>query len=919
MVTQFRNYMTSLPSRLAAAFMAAIRYGYQVAISPIAIAVAGAKAANAWINDPEAAKRALRERRTQAIRAALGPQLSADTRGWPVNQILHDDVIEPLPSDRAELTCRAYHGRAAFHAGARLQRRLRARNFALSVGAFILVSATAYLLGRNGSSLAWQWGSTAAGLCIAVAGGYVFRLSLGLTPAAWRAMVPAGALLKEEEIHDVNEFGARVLLKVTPPETPADLVGSYRAWTYDRDGNPVDGQIVPDDLSVSYLRKALVDESVPMAVAGIAILLAGLFVATDSLSWFIAPIAAGAAAVWSFLSIFDLASIAKTRAAAAREALAVSAYPKLIEQEGKSKFADFDLALNEQIQRAIEDKSAFILLGTTTDLFFERRDPYTPAKGGMPFGLSTNDLSTHMLALGQTGSGKTAGIIRPVVWQWHQAKAGGLLVLDGKGQLPKELAGLPDYQVISPKSSRFNPIQNLKPDEVADTLFKLFSSEKGNSGDVSGNEWEQFARELLRSTAKVLALMNALRPDEWPWNLSSIYRLAFESGSRDVAKELIENEHMHLLPGHLLRAYDSFMVRHMQKAIETRSSIELNLETWLGTLINDQELGSWADCVDGVEIEDCLYGAKIGLALPDSQTGVAISTLAKRRFFSAIKRRDDDWKDEGQEPALLVVDKSQNRDGQEPIQLVVDDGATPYDWRSDGQVPVLLVVDEAQDLVSHEELAILPKARSLGLCSLYATQGLDGLQVALQDKEAMNMLLDTFCSFVSLPVSSDMTLDFVSHRLGTAPRVVFSEVSANTTDPVATANLYGANAGGYSSGTLAAKAQTSDEMIRVGRSYSHVGQAISTVAELAKKMGAEQAWQQLPAAIRRERPAGSVKIGEIPLVEPDEIRSLTMNKFTALAAVNRSGSIRRAQIRLNPMFAFPIEEKTEQVAEEVTA
>lgn len=903
MVTQFRNYMTSLPSRLAAAFMAAIRYAYQVAISPISLAVAGAKAVNAWINDPEAAKRAWRERRTAAIREALGPQLSADTRGWPVNQILHDDVIEALPSDRAALTRRAFYGRAAFHAGARLQRRLRARNFALSVGALILVSATAYLLGRNGSSLAWQWGSTAAGLCIAVAGVYVFRLSLGLTPAAWRAMVPAGALLQEEEIRDVNEFGARVLLKVTPPETPADLVGSYRAWTYDRDGNPVDGQIVPDDLAVSYLRKALVDESVPMAIAGIAILLAGLFVATDSLSWFIAPIAAGAAAVWSFLSIFNLASIAKTRAAAAREALEVSAYPKLIEQQGKSKFVNFDLALNEQIQRAAEDESAFIILGTTTDLFFERRDPKTPAESGMPFGLSTNDLSTHLLALGQTGTGKTAGVIRPIVWQWHQAKAGGLLVLDGKGQLPKEMVGLPGYQVISPKSSRFNPIQNLKPDQVADTLFQLFSSEKGNSGDVSGNEWEQFARELLRSTAKVLALMNALRPDEWPWNLSSIYRLAFEAGSRDAAKALIENEHMHLLPTILKRAYDSFMVRHMQKAIETRSSIELNLETWLGTLINDEELGSWANCVDGVEIEDCLYGAKIGLALPDSQTGVAISALAKRRFFSAIKRRDDDWKEEDQEP-----------------ELVLDDGAAPYDWRSEGEEPVLLVVDEAQDLVSHEELKILPKARSLGLCSLYATQGLDGLQVALQDKEAMNMLLDTFCSFVSLPVSSDMTLDFVSRRLGTAPRVVFSEVSANTTDPVATANLYGANAGGYSSGTLAAKTQTSDEMIRVGRSYSHVGQAISTVAELAKKMGAEQAWQQLPAAIRRERPAGSVKIGEIPLVEPEEIRSLTMNKFTALAAVNRAGSIRRAQIRLTPMFAFPTEEmKTEQAAEEVAA
>ncbi|PTU77371.1 type IV secretory system conjugative DNA transfer family protein [Pseudomonas aeruginosa] len=528
------------------------------------------------------------------------------------------------------------------------------------------------------------------------------------------------------------------------------------------------------------------------------------------------------------------------------------------------------------------ENSMFITLGTATDLFAERRDPYSPPKAGMPFGLSIADLSTHILALGQTGTGKTAAVIRPVVWQWQEAKAGGLLVLDGKGQLPKELAGLPNYQVISPESSQFNAIQNLPPDEVADTLFQLFTSTKGNSGDVGGNEWEQFARELLRSTAKVLALMNALEPAQWPWNLSSIYRLAFEAGSRDAAKALIENEHMHLLPGHLHRAYSSFMVRHMQKANETRSSIELNLETWLGTLINDQELGSWADCVDGVEIEDCLYGEKIGLALPDSQTGVAISALAKRRFYTAIKRRGDGWKSEGQEPVLLVV-------------------------------------DEAQDLVSHEELAILPKARSLGLCALYSTQGLDGLQVALKDEQATIMLLDQFRSVVSLQVGSDMTLNYVSQRLGTAPRVVFSEVNANTTDPAATANLYGANAGGYSTGTLAARAQTSEEMIKVGRSYSHVGQAISTVAELAKKLGVEQAWQQLPAAIRRERPAGSVKIGEIPLVSPDEVRALTMNKFTALAAVNRCGTIRRAQIRLTPMFSFPTETKTEQAAEEVAA
>ncbi|WNF54229.1 TraM recognition domain-containing protein [Pseudomonas sp. SG20052] len=841
MVTQFRNYMENLLL---------------------------------WFTDPEAAKRAWRERRTTALRTALAPQLSTDTFGWPIEQIIHDDVIDPIPADRAAITRRAYYGRAAYHSGARLQKRMRARNFVISIVSFLVVCATAYLLGRNGSSLAWQWGSTAAGACMVIAGIYLFGCARGLTADSWRLILPAGPLLTEEEIEDVKEFGARVLLRVTPPQTPSDLVGSYRAWTYDRDGNPVDGQIVPDDLSVSYLRKAAVDESVPMAVAGIAFSMAGAFVATDSISWFFAPIVAGAAAVWSLLSIFDLSSIAKTRAAAAREALAVSAYPKLIEQEGKSKFSDFDRALDEQIKRAISEQSPFIQLGISTDLFAERRDPFSPAKAGVPFGMTVADLSTHLLIVGLTGTGKTAACIRPVVWQWQAAKAGGLLVLDGKGQLPTELVDLPGFQVISPGNASFNAIQNLRPDEVADTLFKLFSSDKGNAGDVSGNEWEQFARELLRSAAKVLALLNALEPTEWPWTLGSIYALAFEPGSRERAKVIIEEGSAcgHLMPGHVRRAYNGFMVRHIEKADETRSSIELNLETWLGTLINDQDLGAWADTEEGIEIEDCLYGAMLGLALPDTQTGVAISALAKRRFYSAIKRRGDGWK-------------------------------------ADGQTAVLLVVDEAQDLVSHEELAILPKARSLGLCAVYSTQGLDGLQVALKDEQATIMLLDQFRSIVSAQIGSDMTLAYVSKRIGASPRVVFSEVAANSTDPVAMANSYGVNAGGYSAGTLAARAQTSDEMLKLSRSYGHVGQAIQTMSELAKKFGAEQAWQQLPAVIRRERPAGSVKIGEIPLVAVEEIHSLTMNKFTALAAINRCGTIRRSQIRLIPMFQFPTEEK----------
>jgi len=63
------------------------------------------------------------------MREAIVGQLAKDAPGWPVEQILHDEVSEPehRPVDRAGQTRRLLFGRAALHAAARIESRLLAR------------------------------------------------------------------------------------------------------------------------------------------------------------------------------------------------------------------------------------------------------------------------------------------------------------------------------------------------------------------------------------------------------------------------------------------------------------------------------------------------------------------------------------------------------------------------------------------------------------------------------------------------------------------------------------------------------------------------------------------------------------------------------------------------------------------------
>ena len=76
------------------------------------------------------------------------------------------------------------------------------------------------------------------------------------------------------------------------------------------------------------------------------------------------------------------------------------------------------------------------------------------------------------------------------------------------------------------------------------------------------------------------------------------------------------------------------------------------------------------------------------------------------------------------------------------------------------------------------------------------------------------------------------------------------------------------------------------------------------LGKLAEKSGVEKAYKLLPAALREGEKAGTTKIGAHENVSSAEVDALCVDEFSAIAVVNRAGSVRRDVIKLNPIFSF---------------
>lgn len=721
--------------------------------------------------------------------------------------------------------------------------------------------------------------------------GLLFILStIFMGSFGWRRFLPSRLVLPEE-VDAVEKLIERTVLRACPEETPPDLKDRFRVLAVDRDGDATAGQILAADLEFSSVDEQISELSNLTISAGLsmwfvvgvmsqtvsiimALLLFGwifaifaltkirLIIATIILLASYVPamfglvsityqpwLVTGLVIVLILIQETRLPSPLRQRAQMLEDAVKDAGTEQLIEAAGRDYFKSLEAARTQQIEEAIRDKTPLIKLGQTTGLLSQRRDPLAPSEAGLPFALSLHDLSTHLGVLGATGTGKTSGVIRPLVRQWLEHEQVGLLVLDGKGSLPLELSHRQGYQLISPEHLPFNPIEQLNPDAVAETIHALYEKDSGE------RYWIDAGVQMIRHAAIIL---EASRKD---YTLPNIQQLIVDPDFRAEALKQAITDHS---PQRQLSSASYFIIELAAMAEKTRESIINMVRVWLSNLTGHEKLGEWIRNPKGARVEECLTGAKIGLLLPEAlygRGGQLISMFALRRLYDAIKKRGDQWQ------------------------------------KQPGQTRVLLVADEVQNLVSENDLSMLPIARSLGLSVCYATQNIDGLYKRLNEEGALQ-LLGNFNNLISLPAKTKDSNDYLSERVGEIWKAAIDRFKGiadaaadigrymhSGTDKHTRATRYGR--------ALKANAPRLSWAVGLWRAINTVNQDRSRLKNLVMRdEGLDNFYYSAPElSFKAHR-----------LIAPDEINTLLAEPNMAVAVIQRGRVVRRDLIKLQPEY-----------------
>ena len=276
----------------------------------------------------------------------------------------------------------------------------------------------------------------------------------------------------------------------------------------------------------------------------------------------------------------------------------------------------------------------------TTGVFAGRGDVFAPS-AGLPFRLSLRDLQMHALVLGGTGSGQISQILRPLARQLSEHEDIGLVIMDGKGALPSELADLPGMQLVDPARGgrRYLLVSGVEPSVIIDTVREILAP--GGAGQDMF--WVNSAAGALRRGAVIAQAAGGA----W-WSLYHSAQVVSNKQDRD---QLIDA----LLPkaedDPLLReAFTYFRFEWDPMEEKTRSNILAVIRSWLSTITATPELLRWAKTPagkDSIDILAPLTGGRIGLLIPEYRYGVAgsvVTALIKARLFSGLKSRADrDW------------------------------------------------------------------------------------------------------------------------------------------------------------------------------------------------------------------------------------------------------------------------------------
>ncbi len=541
-------------------------------------------------------------------------------------------------------------------------------------------------------------------------------------------------------------------------------------------------------------------------------------------------------------------------------------------------------ARRTQIENAKKDESRFLQLGESTGALYKRYDCLAPSMAGLPFGLSVNDLSEHMLILGGNWHSVSAGVFRPLLRQWLNFQLGGLLVLSGKEGLPEEIRNK-EYQLIPPESIPINPIENLTPEDVADTIFDL------NNKNGEANPTALLASKLIRAAAHAVVATNQ------PYTLKKIYLLTVNPSARrgliQQLSKLTPEELTSMSPAQ--QGSVSFLRKEFDLIPELLRDNAINLAAiWLYQIVDHEILAKWANSQTGIPIESVTEGKKIGISLPALRYGNAgrlASAFIKKRLYNAILKRGKTWQ------------------------------------KTEKQMPVLLAIDEFQELGTKDETQLLHNLTTGGLCCLFNSQYVDSVQVRVGDLYS-DQLLGNFKSLIGLRQQSEKTGEYVSRRMGTSikPRIerspAFDSVSHRIhkalQSPLAAYHeessglLSKLKKAGYRLATLPADIyrfmvlpdKHPNRQLRLKSGSDELLALSSTTSLDASQIDTDALAQQAPLTEQAQASRQAFKnqtVGNYRNIEPEEINALLVAPNMALAQVMRGKVQRRDLISLQPL------------------
>lgn len=426
---------------------------------------------------------------------------------------------------------------------------------------------------------------------------------------------------------------------------------------------------------------------------------------------------------------------------------------------------------------AKRDQSPIIDLAVTTGFAHNRQDPMAP-NPNLKISMSLKDMLTHTIVFGKTGGGKTAGFARVALSQLRDVDNLGILVMDGKGTLPAEVAPyISGYKLLDPKNGE--PVSLLGELDASEVGY-LFASLFGKKQEGGNAEFFKQNATTMISNAVALARFCAKHQIYAPpWQLT-------EDGIMPVAKPSSGEEPSRLAIGtdisfgdqtiREVSLYDIIMVvedidlalslameawdywieeggteeekralRYFTKELpamhsETRKNIQTSTKTWFAGLLGHEDLMAWLKATpsmeknhDGVDIRTLLHGARFGLNVPEyryGDAGKAISNMIKTRIQKMIKARGDD-----------------------------------PDWQEKGETPVIALIDEVQEVLTEKDAEILQIGRSLGYGLIALTQTIENIEHRMPSQTAARAFLDIFSSYVCFDTLSERTAQLVVSKL----------------------------------------------------------------------------------------------------------------------------------------------------------